>query len=420
MLAFAALMQTRKPIATYVLLAVLAVVFACEWILGGDTTTAYLMRFGALYAPNVRAGELFRLLSYSFLHAGPVHYAMNSYVLYQLGTSFERLLGSARFLCLYWLTALAGGVTSASLLGHAPSVGASGAIWGILAAEGMLAYRPQGLFPSSFAANMKKTALTNLALNAFVSFRPGVDWGAHLGGGVMGAVLVGSALLTRGMVPLDALQLDVVSQTEIRVSPSPPSRGFRRAATALTLAATLSLLTANVLGRPWELNGPIELQRRSLSSSGRELTLLLPRYFSTEQDLPKEPSMPPSAQYVQFGDIATDPCVIAVYRPEPIAMEGANVVQQRQLLLRTIEQQLQQALNVSGWSVAVEPQRIHFGDNDDGIYIKHTFKNSSNLERVVRLAFRDILRIDVVWGNQFEQACAGLARNIAESAQYPR
>jgi membrane associated rhomboid family serine protease len=129
-------------------------------------------------------GDLYRLATAPFLHANILHIAMNMLGLYFLGPSLERLFGHARFAVLYLVAALGGSV--ASYLFSAPmvaSVGASGAVFGLMGAW-VVAGRRYGYDITP--------ALILIAVNVVLGFTAsGLDWRAHLGGLVTGAVVAG-------------------------------------------------------------------------------------------------------------------------------------------------------------------------------------------------------------------------------------
>jgi membrane associated rhomboid family serine protease len=115
----------------------------------------------------------------AFTHASPVHLALNMMALLLFGSELERQLGRARYLTVYLVAAL-GGAASLQLFGEyfQPVVGASGAIYGLLGAFGVvLLTQRQDL----------RGLLTLLAINLFISFLPGVSLLGHLGGLVAGA-----------------------------------------------------------------------------------------------------------------------------------------------------------------------------------------------------------------------------------------
>jgi membrane associated rhomboid family serine protease len=146
-------------------------------------------RFGQIAglpgAFGVADGEYYRLLTAAFLHAGVFHILMNMFALAQLGPVLEAALGRLRFTVLYVLSALGGSVLSYVLsepfqLG----VGASGAIFGLFGAYYVVVRRLGG---------ETRSIVTLLVINLVITFTiPVIDWRAHLGGLVTGAV-VGAA-----------------------------------------------------------------------------------------------------------------------------------------------------------------------------------------------------------------------------------
>lgn len=197
--AFGQALQGRRAPVTRVLLGVLAAVFAVELWLGPSVPVWALRRLGAMDTDLLLAGEWWRAVAPTFLHGGPLHLALNGMVLWTLGSPVERTLGSARFVLLYGLSGLAGALISAwSLRAGGVSVGASGALWGVMTAQAMLVFLPTSPLPALMRARSRSAVLQNLVVNAVVSFQPHVDWAAHLGGGAVGALLM---LLGLGSVP---------------------------------------------------------------------------------------------------------------------------------------------------------------------------------------------------------------------------
>ena len=124
-------MIRRAPV-TMMLLVVIAIVFAFELMADPSFSEETLIRLGAIM-PWPMHGEYWRLVAAMFLHAGWLHWAVNSWALYQLGMLYESLFGSPRFALIYFASGLCASSAS-SLAGHGPAVGASGAIFGILGA----------------------------------------------------------------------------------------------------------------------------------------------------------------------------------------------------------------------------------------------------------------------------------------------
>lgn len=131
---------------------------------------------------GVADGEYYRLFTSAFLHAGVFHLLMNMFALAQLGPLIEAALGRVRFLALYLLSALGGSVLSFVLSDPLQlGVGASGAIFGLFGAYYVLVRRVGG---------DTRSIATLLVINLVITFAvPIIDWRAHLGGLVTGALL---------------------------------------------------------------------------------------------------------------------------------------------------------------------------------------------------------------------------------------
>jgi membrane associated rhomboid family serine protease len=144
---------------------------------------------GALIGAAIRVdGDWYRLVSAMFLHGSLLHLAFNMFALYWLGTIVEQSIGSTRFLLVYFASGLAG--SAGALLftdPFTPTVGASGAIYGIMGALLVLEYRATGTFAGP--------ALGLIALNLALTFAiPNISIGGHLGG-LVGGILATFALL---------------------------------------------------------------------------------------------------------------------------------------------------------------------------------------------------------------------------------
>jgi rhomboid protease GluP len=185
----------RRTPATALLLLAIAAGFAVEIWAGGAADPQVLMRLGADQAEAVWNGEWWRLLACMFLHDGVLHIAFNGWALYQLGSLFEIWLGSPRLLLTYFAAGLSGSLGSVlwNTYGRGdylrPSVGASGAIFGLLGALiAFLLRRRSRLTPlaKSLLSQLLFWAGINLVLGATL---PLIDNAAHLGGLVAGLVL---------------------------------------------------------------------------------------------------------------------------------------------------------------------------------------------------------------------------------------
>ncbi|MCU0502634.1 MAG: rhomboid family intramembrane serine protease [Anaerolineae bacterium] len=182
-----------RPIVTYVLLGIITLVFVIEVALGGLASTRILVPMGAQINLLVSQGEHWRLFTAMFLHIGVTHFLFNAWALYSLGRDIESFYGSLRFIVIYVLSGLFGGLAY-YLLG-APqtavviSAGASGAIFGIIGAELAFWLRNRLLF-----GDFGKQRLMNLGIlvgiNVVFGFStPGINNMAHMGGLAAGFVL---------------------------------------------------------------------------------------------------------------------------------------------------------------------------------------------------------------------------------------
>jgi membrane associated rhomboid family serine protease len=152
---------------------------------GGGTTgrgTTDLTERLALFGPFVRDGEWYRLITSGFLHYGLLHIGFNMFILYELGLLLEPLFGRLRYGLLYFASLLGGSVGALLLSPDALTAGASGAVFGLMAAV-VVALRRRGV--GLLQSNIGMLLLINLVLTFTVS---GISIGGHLGGLAAGAV----------------------------------------------------------------------------------------------------------------------------------------------------------------------------------------------------------------------------------------
>lgn len=125
---------SRSP-ATATILIIIAAVFLFEVLTGAIWDNAILVQIGAIMPWRYIEArhEYWRVVTGMFLHGGWLHWLANSWALYQLGMLYEVMFGTPRFLVIYFVTGLCASVAS-SIFAQGPSVGASGAILGILGA----------------------------------------------------------------------------------------------------------------------------------------------------------------------------------------------------------------------------------------------------------------------------------------------
>ena len=178
----------RTPPVTLALVVVLGVIFAGESAVGSLEGREAIVAAGALERSAVAAGEYWRLLTAPFLHGGPEHFISNAIALFILGMVCEHAFGRSQFVILYLTSALGGSLLS-MMLSPGPSVGASGAIFGLQGAAIVLFRRHR----ARLLVRDRRIGLVLLAWAVYSIvggfFTPYIDNGAHLGGAVSGALV---------------------------------------------------------------------------------------------------------------------------------------------------------------------------------------------------------------------------------------
>jgi membrane associated rhomboid family serine protease len=153
---------------------------------GGGTLTnpsGEIFFRGYLSADKVADGEWWRLVTSAFLHGSPLHLFFNMLMLWWFGRTLEALLGRGRFLAVYFLSILAGSAGALLVSPTVATIGASGAVFGILGAGLVLERNRIAVFGGS--------ALFVVLLNLAFTFAVGyVSIGAHVGGLIGGALTV--------------------------------------------------------------------------------------------------------------------------------------------------------------------------------------------------------------------------------------
>lgn len=174
--------KMKKPFVTYTLIAINVLVFFLE-LLYGIQETAY---YGANIAEYIRAGEFYRLITSTFMHAGIIHLMCNMYCLYIIGPQLESFFGKIKFLIIYLVSAIAGNLMS-MLFTTGASVGASGAIFGLFGTMLYFGYHYRVYLGNVMKSQLLPLIIMNLLLGFMIS---GIDNAAHIGG------LIGGTLIT--------------------------------------------------------------------------------------------------------------------------------------------------------------------------------------------------------------------------------
>jgi len=127
------------------------------------------------------AGEWYRLISSGFLHFGVLHVGMNMYLLFQLSRMLEPTLGSVKFTLVYFASLFGGAAGALILSPNALTGGASGAVFGMMAAA-IVGMRQRGVNPLQTGLGL--TFVINIALTLAI---PNISVGGHFGGALAGA-----------------------------------------------------------------------------------------------------------------------------------------------------------------------------------------------------------------------------------------
>ena len=200
-------MPSLPPIVTYTLIGVTVVAYLLQILSSvflGDSSYGidWVTLFGARITEAIYAGQLWRLITPMFLHGSFAHIFFNMYALLSVGTLLERHFGHWRFLLLYFLGGFAGNVLS-FLFTQGYSVGASTAVFGLIAAEAIFFYQNRELF-GSHAKQAISNAVFIIVINLFLGLAPNIDTWGHIGGllgGAMFAWFAGPKWMMVGMPP---------------------------------------------------------------------------------------------------------------------------------------------------------------------------------------------------------------------------
>ena len=209
--------QNAKTPATFTLLVIIFAVFGLEMLIGD----AFTYRF-AIIPEDVKRGEVWRLITGTFLHAGVLHLFVNTVALYQLGRFFEIMFGTQRFLLVYFACGIAGAVAS-TWWNVGASVGASGAIFGILGALIFAVRRSPVWRQHRTARSIAGQGIFLLLVNLVITWTvPQIDKAGHIGGLACGLIL-GWFLPHRIPPPPPAAAVVDVTPLSSRVGSDPTS-----------------------------------------------------------------------------------------------------------------------------------------------------------------------------------------------------
>ena len=156
-----------------------------------DNFTESLLILGANYRELVLHGEVWRIITCAFLHGNLLHLLVNMYSLWIVGSQVENYMGKTKFLIIYFLSALLGSFFSLVFLGNNVSIGASGAIFGLLGSLLYFGYHYRLYLSNALTSQIIPIIVVNLVLGFIIS---GVDNACHIGGligGYLATMMVG-------------------------------------------------------------------------------------------------------------------------------------------------------------------------------------------------------------------------------------
>jgi membrane associated rhomboid family serine protease len=178
----------EEPMLTYILIGVNVAVALGGFLsgasaTGGGTGGSSLISDGAVSRFHIDQGEYWRLVTSGFLHSGFFHLLFNMFALYILGGMLEPAIGRLKFGIVYFVSLLAGSFGALLLSPDSLTVGASGAIFGLMGAA-VIVMRDRGINPMESGIGLW------IGLNLLITFTiPGISIGGHIGGLVGGLIV---------------------------------------------------------------------------------------------------------------------------------------------------------------------------------------------------------------------------------------
>lgn len=175
----------KKIVATKVLILINVIVFVLSFLLSETGIYDVFTNF-ALNKYYVKSGEIYRLITCGFLHADIIHLFCNMYSLYIIGTQLETFIGKKKFIIVYFISMITGSLLSC-VMSNSWSVGASGAIFGLIGSLIYFGYHYRIYLGSVIKSQIVPLLILNLGIGFII---PNIDVSAHIGG------LVGGLLST--------------------------------------------------------------------------------------------------------------------------------------------------------------------------------------------------------------------------------
>ena len=179
------ILEPKKPIVTFIIIGILVLMFLMQFVF----TPIELLYYLGVQKDLVRYGEIYRLLTGAFLHLDILHLLCNLYALYVVGKLSESYFGKWKFTLIYLFSALTGSLLSIAM-GDSFSIGASGAIFGILGSLLYFGYHYRVYFGNVLLKQIVPVIIFNLAIGFMID---DIDNFAHIGG-LIGGLLISKAV----------------------------------------------------------------------------------------------------------------------------------------------------------------------------------------------------------------------------------
>ena len=179
------ILEPKKPIVTFIIIGILVLMFLMQFVF----TPIDLLYYLGVQKDLVRYGEIYRLLTGAFLHLDILHLLCNLYALYVVGKLSESYFGKWKFTLIYLFSALTGSLLSIAM-GNSFSIGANGAIFGLLGSLLYFGYHYRVYFGNVLLKQIVPVIIFNLAIGFMID---DIDNFAHIGG-LIGGLLISKAV----------------------------------------------------------------------------------------------------------------------------------------------------------------------------------------------------------------------------------
>lgn len=184
----------KKPWVTYIIMGINILVYLLTAFLSNDIMISdyhVLIYLGAKVNELISAGEYYRLVTNIFLHGGLIHLALNMYSLYIIGPLVEKVYGRVKYIAIYFIAGIVASLFS-YIFSKGLSIGASGAIFGVLGATLIFAIKIKKTIGKDFYNNILQVMVVNLIIGFSI---PNIDNFAHIGG-ILGGMTMGKIFQT--------------------------------------------------------------------------------------------------------------------------------------------------------------------------------------------------------------------------------